>query len=349
MRFRSLVSLALAPAALALASTGVSAQAPGSDSIASAHAAALRRIAAARAAALPDVRSSISLARGLAGADLTSDDATATVRLPFGTGLTKNGERTFALTLSGPLKKPQASSSVVDQTGLRGSASVGMSFAYTRFSPGDGVNPNALSAVCEKHLKRRSCNAAEFSEDHQKREFFSVASFRPPTSIGIAAQLGRQDLKFVDPADAELATQAYGRNTSSITAGVMRAIGSGRVLYALTYRYSRTFKAADAAQVCKPLSAPDNFACSILPLGVPGEQLGSALGLETRAFFASTAFAPKVGYDLRKEQFRLDVPIYLFRADGQGFAGGVTASLVEGEKRVGYSVFISRPLGTQFW
>ena len=209
----------------------------------------------------------------------------------------------------------------------------------------EAASPNRdtlCNALPDPDYLRRYLGAEAF--DLYQASFFGDAAW----AWGLEAGLGHSVYKFLDPLTAaadKVTRQPFeAKLFGSVFSGQNSAI-SGSIAY------QRTFKAATAAALCGAPTPPITK-CPTGPVGKPTRKRAYLVSFGGRTYIPMDDFlvpgigiAPTVTYDLKDDEFAVDLPFYLVPDKDGNLTGGIRLGYNTADDEVGIGVFV----GSTFW
>jgi hypothetical protein len=270
-----------------------------------------------------------------------------TVKLQFGTKI--DFEKSWALTLSGPLDEDNDTTSLATLDGLDNGVNAEFSFNRTVHSSSGRTGPpmsaRQLSAICLQETGNRNCTLQDLSATAQE---VIAGSFGPTYRYGGAVKVGQKSFEYFDAA-AESQTVTRNGWSASTSAGFFPP---GKVPIRLLYYASvsvkreSAYKAGDDAESCTPVSGSNVNQCKTLPFGPPTSTRSTSAQFDLRQFpHDLIALAPRVRYtdstDKTKQGWSFALPIYIRQKNDGPFNGGISLDWDTQHRKFGVSLFVA--------
>jgi hypothetical protein len=269
-----------------------------------------------------------------------------TVKLQFGTKI--DFEKSWALTLSGPLDEDNDTTSLATLDGLDDSVNAELAFNRTVHSSsgrkGPPMSARQLSALCLQDTGKRNCTLADLSPTVQQ---VVEGTFGPVFRYGGAVKVGHKSYEYFDTA-AESQTVTRNGWSASASAGFFPP---GKIPITLLYYASvsvkreSAYKKADDAELCTPVTGSNIVQCKTLPFGPPGNTRSTIAQLDLRQFpHDLVALAPRARYtdstDKKKQGWSFALPIYIRQKNDGPFNGGISLNWDTQNRTFGVSLFV---------
>lgn len=156
---------------------------------------------------------------------------------------------------------------------------------------------------------------------------------------GGVAKVGHAQFDYFDP--TTLAAQSDRRSPWSVAGFVAYAPADGTTVFTFSGEHQQAYSAAATASACLP--APSTT-CVNGPIGAPKSTPKDLVSFDARKDLGWVAFSATVTYDFRSEVTGVDVPIYLFRKDGDSLNSGVRFSWRDDTGDVTVGLFVGKTL-----
>jgi hypothetical protein len=271
-----------------------------------------------------------------------------TVKLQY--GMKVDFEKSWALTLSGPLSEENDTTSLATLDGLDNGVNAELAFSRTIHSSlgrtGSEIPllSRAFSDICLRDTGNRNCTLQKLSATAQN---VVLGTFGPTFRYGGAVKVGHKSFEYFDTAAN---SQTVTRNgwSASASAGYFPP---GTVPITLLYyanmsvKRESAYKAADDAQSCTPVTGSTVNQCKTLPFGPPTNARSTIAQLDLRQFpHDLIALAPRARYtdstDKTKQGWSFALPVYIRQKNDGPFNGGISLDWDTQHKKFGVSLFV---------
>jgi hypothetical protein len=183
-----------------------------------------------------------------------------------------------------------------------------------------------------------------------RRDLEKVVFVRTPLKfMGLDGSYGRDDFKALDRAAFKVSDT--GRNSWEV--GAYWGLIGPDIDWSFRARatYGAAYEAADSVEVCRPVGSAQE--CIEGPDGLPSRKESGLFSIEGRKVFDLAenqrfAIAPQLTYDIKDEELRAELPIYLSPdADGK-LSGGIKLAYSSKGGDFGVGLFIGVPFSIFF-
>lgn len=170
----------------------------------------------------------------------------------------------------------------------------------------------------------------------------------PAFGFGIETELGFDVLDYRTP--VTLAESSRTEPNLSATASIFFFPPDGVSLFAGTVEYKNRYKARDDVILCRAVVVDPNDDCASGPDGPPRHVESLSFGLEYRrslgtiSGLGTVGISPEVSYDVLRNNYHLEFPIYLTPEGKSAFRPGLTFSY-DSEDHFVVGLFLRQPFG----
>jgi len=196
----------------------------------------------------------------------------------------------------------------------------------------DVVEGAVREGVKEDEAKLLNCDSGTVAQYAPHRLHDHNALFfekkRSQWMWGGTATVGHREFKYLQQDLSEHTTSKTPWGGSAFVALVPR---NTAMLLTAGAEYRDKYKDADAKTLCPQSSGTSSLECKTGSVGAPVDADEQIVYLELRRMMLSRAVSFKALYDFEKDQFGLDVPIYMIRNSDAGLAGGIRVAWLETE------------------
>jgi hypothetical protein len=310
----------------------------------------LAAVARLRSLVSADSRAPINRGPTRASLVFTDSETAATATFNVKDYETASTSQNLQLTVTGPLGKTAQSSTLFSNDGVPASVSLGASYSITfRGDPASDTSSTPEDRV-QGFYRGSPVRRQPTSDTLQATIARKLArNVKDVTSIGVSLIASRPEFAFVPTSDTTLTSTTETRRAISASAGIGRTLGLVNGLIGLSYQRTIAFQGGVERTLCRPIPSTSATQCSAAVLGAPTQVSQSLINAELRAFFPTVAIAPRISWDTERSKWGLTLPLYLFQNEKGSFVGGISGTVAQGSKRLGYSLFIGRALSNARW
>jgi len=214
--------------------------------------------------------------------------------------------------------------------------------------PAEQARAKAEQAVCDALKSRGGAKLTEKARDpsNLRRILTQVGNIERTaapavTLYTLGTTVNRQKVSYF--AQNNLSTLVKD-NTTGYGAHASYARILGNLMYSFGFSYEKSYKNADAVQVCSPVSGSTSLVCSQGTIGAPKHMFSRILFGELRQLISPGAFAlePRLEYDFTSSKLAARLPIYFAPSKDKVLTGGITLGYVRHGDGFGASMFVNK-------